>query len=162
MESVFEATLSEPVASLGQEHEPACVPSGPQLGELSPHDLGRRGEDAAVRSLLTRGWQILARNWQCSEGEVDIIAKDPDGELVFVEVKTRHALRSGGAQGYEVIPEEAVDEAKRARYVGCASLFLRSAPYIDRVRFDVIGITVTEPGRAHLHHIEGAFEGDDL
>lgn len=162
MESAFEETLSEPVASFGQGCEPSHAPSGPQFGELSPHDLGRRGEDAAVSSLLARGWQILARNWRCTEGEVDIIAKDPDGELVFVEVKTRSASKPGVVQDHEIIPEEAVDEAKRARYARCASLFLRSAPYFDRVRFDVIGITATKPGWAHLHHIGGAFEGDDL
>ncbi|MDM8270949.1 YraN family protein [Thermophilibacter provencensis] len=162
MESVFEATLSEPVEALEQERDPAPVAVNPPCAELSSHDLGKRGEDAAVRSLTDRGWQIIVRNWHCSEGEVDIIAKDPDGELVFVEVKTRHSPGAEQGLGYEVIPEEAVDEAKRARYVRCASLFLRSTPYIERVRFDVIAITVTGPGRAHLRHIGRAFEGDDL
>ena len=54
--------------------------------------LGRRGEEAAVRLLLAKGYTILARNWRVRSGELDIVARD-GRTLVFVEVKTRR--RSG-------------------------------------------------------------------
>ena len=49
--------------------------------------LGRRGENAACRLLRSYGWEILARNWRCRYGELDIVARD-GGVLVFAEVKT--------------------------------------------------------------------------
>jgi len=49
--------------------------------------LGRRGEDAAVRLLLAKGYSILARNWRVRSGELDIVARD-GRTIVFVEVKT--------------------------------------------------------------------------
>ena len=39
--------------------------------------LGRRGEDLAVEWLERSGLLVLARNWRCSEGELDIVATDP-------------------------------------------------------------------------------------
>ena len=53
---------------------------------LSPHDIGVRGETAAVLSLMRRGWEIVCRNWRCELGEIDIIARDPDGKLVLVKM----------------------------------------------------------------------------
>ena len=50
--------------------------------------LGRLGEDVAARYLVSRGYEIIARNWTCQAGEADIIARDDD-ILVFAEVKTR-------------------------------------------------------------------------
>ncbi|MDR0513573.1 MAG: YraN family protein, partial [Coriobacteriaceae bacterium] len=49
------------------------------------HDLGRRGEEAAVRFLQRKGFDILERNWTCLAGEVDIVALE-EGVLVFIEV----------------------------------------------------------------------------
>ena len=50
--------------------------------------LGRRGENAACRLLRSYGWEILARNWRCYYGELDIVARDGN-TIVFIEVKTR-------------------------------------------------------------------------
>ena len=58
-------------------------------GAGGARELGSRGEDAAVRSLERRGWEVVERNWRCQLGEVDIVARDPDGQLALVEVKTR-------------------------------------------------------------------------
>lgn len=49
--------------------------------------LGRRGENAAVRLLLAKGYTILARNWKIRAGELDIVARDGK-TIVFAEVKT--------------------------------------------------------------------------
>ena len=52
------------------------------------HELGKNGEEIATEFLRKKGYKILERNFEASQGEIDIIAKD-DKELVFVEVKTR-------------------------------------------------------------------------
>ncbi len=113
-------------------------------------ELGKRGEDAAVRYLEARGYEILERNWKCCAGEADIIAFDED-DLVFIEVKTRSNIKLG-------LPAEAVDAKKRERYEKIAALYLRDFERYDiPVRFDVIGILVTRRDRAMLRHHVNAF-----
>ena len=112
--------------------------------------LGKRGEDAAARYLESHGYEILERNWKCCAGEADIIALDED-DLVFIEVKTRSNIKLG-------FPEEAVDARKRNRYEKIAALYLRDFDRCDfPVRFDVIGILVTQRDRAMLRHHVNAF-----
>ena len=69
--------------------------------------LGRRGEKLAADHLIASGFEIVDRNWRCSQGEIDIIATK-NSELVFVEVKTRSSLAFGH-------PLEAITVAKLAR-----------------------------------------------
>ena len=68
--------------------------------------LGDRGEAAAAQYLRKRGCQLLASQWRCRYGELDLVARDRDGTICFVEVK----LRSGSFAG---LPREAVDRRKR-------------------------------------------------
>ena len=70
-------------------------------------DLGRAGEQFAHDHLLARGYVVLDRNWRCSEGEIDIVARE-GRDLVVVEVKSR---RVGGAN-YQVPIE--VQQNRRA------------------------------------------------
>lgn len=113
-------------------------------------ELGRRGEDAAVRFLDRRGYDILERNWTCIAGEADIIARDGE-TLVFIEVKTRSSTEKG-------LPCEAVDEAKRHRYERIAALFLQNYEVTDViVRFDVISLVTVSPDRALVRHHINAF-----
>ena len=123
---------------------------------VDPHELGRRGEAVAQRSLLARGWQVLGRNWRTGFGEVDIIAIDPDaplGTVSLIEVKTRLE----GDAGEEILPEVAVDDRRQRRYHNAASLFLQANDWASVVRFDVIAITVSKDGVAHLHHVKDAY-----
>lgn len=71
-------------------------------------ELGRRGEDAVAERLIGEGNAILDRNWRIPEGEIDLIAQQPDGVILFVEVKTRSTLRFGH-------PLEAIDPKKALR-----------------------------------------------
>lgn len=122
------------------------------------HDLGRRGEEAVVRNLESRGWEILARNWRTDMGEADVIARDPSqgrNEVTMVEVKTRRAPDGS------IMPEEAVNEEKQRRYALLAAEFMRENEGVTSVRFDVVAITDLCNGRAHLHHTPDAFGGDD-
>ncbi|HVO99873.1 MAG TPA: YraN family protein [Bryobacteraceae bacterium] len=102
--------------------------------------VGRRGEDLAHRFLQSRGFVIVARNYRLSTGEAeaDLIAWEGDA-LVFVEVKTRETADFGP-------PERAIGEEKRDHLIKIARAYTRkSATPWDRVRFDVIGIVLTEP-----------------
>ncbi len=77
---------------------------------------GRLGEDLAAQALQQRGYEIIARNWRCRYGEVDIIAK-LDAKLCFVEVKARRGTALGA-------PQEAVDARKRGQIAKAAACYL--------------------------------------
>ncbi|MDH2430101.1 YraN family protein [Sphaerisporangium sp. TRM90804] len=97
------------------------------------HELGRYGEEIAVDFLLAEGLQILERNWRCSEGEIDILARDGP-VLVIVEVKTRSGRTHGTAF-------EAVTPAKFTRLRALASRWLKTQPeWFASVRIDVIAL----------------------
>ena len=115
-------------------------------------ETGRRGEDAAAAYLERIGMWVEARNWRCSAGEIDIIAREA-GELVFVEVKTRRSERAGTA-------EEAVSATKQKRIARLAEAYLRTidAPIGCSARFDVVAIRVIAPDRALLRHHRAAFQ----
>jgi len=112
-------------------------------------DPGRRGEDAACRYLESRGFRILARNYRCRLGEIDIVAREGD-VTVFVEVKQRSDVSHGG--GFE-----AVTPAKRLRVVRAARLFAASKGLSESpLRFDVISLG--PDGR--VRHDRGAFDAE--
>ena len=80
--------------------------------------LGDRGEAAAAQYLRKRGCQLLASQWRCRYGELDLVARDRDGTICFVEVK----LRSGSFAG---LPREAVDRRKQERLRAAAACYHR-------------------------------------
>lgn len=110
--------------------------------------LGARGERLAAAWYRAAGYTVVARNWRCREGEIDLVVARP-GELVFCEVKTRSSDRFG-------VPAEAVTPAKQARLRALAARFLgEHAPGHTRgwsLRFDVAAVTA---GRIEV--LEGAF-----
>jgi putative endonuclease len=94
---------------------------------------GRTGEDAAQRVYEGRGFALVARNWRCSLGEIDLVVVRRD-LLVVCEVKTRSGPAFGG--GYE-----AVTWTKRRKVRTLADAFLqRNAFEHARVRFDVASV----------------------
>jgi len=112
--------------------------------------LGHMAEDAAARWYAENGYRILARNWRCPQGEIDIVCAKPNAPgcmtLVICEVKAR----SSNSHGH---PLEAVTPAKQRRLRKLATLFLRSQDeYFDHLRFDVASAT-----RHALHILESAF-----
>ncbi len=112
--------------------------------------LGKYGEDIAVGHLEAAGMVVLARNWRCADGELDIIAQD-GSTLVFCEVKTRSGLGYGS-------PLEAVVPAKARRIRRLAAAWLRQA---DRgwpeLRFDVVSVLRPRGGQPTVEHLRGAF-----
>lgn len=114
--------------------------------------LGRWGEELAARHLTDAGMQVLDRNWRCAQGELDLVARDSDGTVVFVEVKTRSGTGFGA-------PAEAVGrvKARRLRVLACRWLDEHRQPGGVELRFDVVGI-VRVPGRQpELVHLRSAF-----
>ncbi len=101
------------------------------------HRLGRRGEDHAAELYCRRGAEIIARNVHQPGGELDLIAREPDGTTVFIEVKTRSGRGYGGA--------EAVTGRKLTRLRRAAGQWLDGRPHTT-VRFDVVVLTVAGPG----------------
>lgn len=60
------------------------------------HELGKLGEDIAANYIIGLGYKIIERNFECKQGEIDIIAKDKY-EIIFIEVKTRSSILYGKA-----------------------------------------------------------------
>jgi len=87
---------------------------------------------------VARGYRIVARNWRCREGEIDLVVWSRRGDLVFCEVKTRSSARFG-------VPAEAVTAAKQRRLRVLAARFLtahgREVAGRRGLRFDVAAVT---------------------
>ena len=112
--------------------------------------LGKRGEEIAVAHLRAKGYRIEVRNFRRKTGEIDIICRDGD-TYVFVEVKARQDCGFGH-------PTEAVTRRKQMQISRTALLYLHSRELFDAaVRFDVIGVIVTETD-PEISHVVNAFE----
>lgn len=126
-----------------------------RASELSAHDLGVAGEQLASSYLESHGWEVVERNWFCPFGEADIIAIDPYGEYVFVEVKTRYVWD----EEHEPQPELAVDHEKQERYRRIAAQYLMQED-VTMARCDVIAVSVFASHKASVRHIRYAFGCD--
>ena len=117
-----------------------------------PHS-GAPGEAIACRHLEGKGYVILARNFRCRSGEVDVVARH-GAATVFVEVKERHGSSHGAGC-------ESVTFGKRRRIVRAARLYA-AAHGLDEapLRFDVVSIDWTDAGRPQIRHDQGAFNVD--
>ena len=115
--------------------------------------MGRRGEDRAARALEDGGCRIVARNYACALGEIDLVAMDGP-TWVFVEVKARRSGRFGG-------PLEGVTAAKQERLARLAEHYLSVQGIADApVRFDVVGIDLSGPS-PRVEWVRDAFESPD-
>ncbi len=120
--------------------------------------LGQRGEKLACRFLKKAGLKILARNYRCPGGEIDIIALDTStrragrGEtIVFVEVKTRSSETHAG-------PESAVDAHKRNQIDKAARYYLRHHSTKGyRTRYDVVAVILPDGQEPIVRHTPNAF-----
>ncbi|MDP1821137.1 MAG: YraN family protein [Acidimicrobiales bacterium] len=111
--------------------------------------LGAAGEARAAAWYEAHGYVVVARNWRCREGEIDLVVRRRR-QLVFVEVKTRRTDRFG-------VPAEAVTPTKQRRLRALAHHYLEATgARPSGLRFDVVSILA---GR--LEVIEGAFLATD-
>lgn len=110
--------------------------------------LGQAGEDAAARHLARQGMQVIARNWRCRYGEIDIIARD-GSVLVFCEVKTRRGIGFGA-------PLAAVTPRKVARIRRLIALWLvETGGHRGPVRLDAVGLLQHPDGHLDIEHVRG-------
>jgi putative endonuclease len=114
--------------------------------------FGSRSERAAERYLRRLGYGILARNFRCPVGEIDLIAVDR-ACVVFVEV------RSTGV-GETDRPAASVDPAKQRQLTRLALWYLKQKRLLEHsARFDVVAISWPEGAKApHIEHFQNAFE----
>ena len=108
--------------------------------------LGREAEALAERILKGAGLDIVARNYRCRHGEIDLIAREGD-TFVFCEVRLRTGSSFGGAA-------ESITGRKQARIAAAARYFLTARPESD-CRFDVLLLQTLDA--AHVHWIRNAF-----
>ena len=90
---------------------------------------GKQAESVAAAWLQQRGLRLIARNWQCRFGELDLVLQD-GATLVFAEVRLRSSDRFGGAAA-------SVDRRKQAKLIATAQLYLAGRPSRP-CRFDVV------------------------
>lgn len=114
--------------------------------------MGDAGEARALAYLARRGLALVQRNYRVAAGpraragEVDLILRDADGTLVFVEVRTRACANYGGAAA-------SIGIAKQRRIVFAATRFLLRFPSPPPCRFDVVTIE-----GEHIEWLRAAFD----
>ncbi len=112
--------------------------------------LGARGEKIARDYLKKLNYTIIAVNYRCRCGEIDIIARE-SSTLVFVEVKTRRTATYGP-------PQLSVTQFKQRQISKAALTYLaKNRLETANARFDVIGISLAE-GPPLVDHIRNAFD----
>ena len=116
----------------------------------SRQQVGRRGEDLACAELERQGLAVLARNWRCPRGEIDIVAADRSGRgltLVFCEVKCRSGLGFGH-------PLEAITHTKLRTLRQLAAQWMRENGVTARlIRVDAIGVVLLPGQEPSLTHV---------
>jgi len=116
--------------------------------------IGSLGERIAAEYLHASSYRVIRRNYRKRVGEIDIVALDKNGELVFLEVKARSNQRFGA-------PYEAVDSTKQQKLIRTISSFLQENQALAQrnFRIDVLSIRLDFSNRqAAIEHIKHAVE----
>ncbi len=124
---------------------------------MSQKTTGDLGEEIAAQYLEKKGLRVLDRNYRFSRAEVDLVCFEPaeqpnrGGEIVFVEVKTRHGTGFGH-------PEDAVTREKQINIIRAARAYLYERKLEGAMcRFDVVSIVIA--GKTpEIEHFKNAFD----
>ena len=133
-------------------------PGQPGERSAAPESLGRYGETLACQFLRKAGMKILARNYRCPAGEVDVIALDRSTRkargaetIVFVEVKTRTSDRYAS-------PAAAVDSRKQDQVRSAAAYYIAHHPTAGyRTRYDIVAVVLPDDAQPQVRHLPDAF-----
>ena len=122
------------------------------MPERTSAQCGKDAELQALQHLQQQGLRLLAQNWLCKRGELDLVMLDGD-TVVFVEVRYRKHAQWGGALA-------SIDGRKRQKLILAAQFFLQKEHrWADApCRFDVVAIESTPPGKADLNWLKDAFD----
>ncbi len=111
--------------------------------------LGENGEQFVADYLTKIGYQIMSRNWRVREGELDIVARDQNGLIIFVEVKTRTSIAFGD-------PLESIDRKKLFRIQKLALAWLATNLRLGNpYRIDSAGVIISRSGEITLDYRKG-------
>ncbi len=112
--------------------------------------FGRWGEEQAAHYLISKDYEIIARNVRNEHGEIDLIAKKNE-QLIFVEVKARRSNQYG-------FPEEAITQIKQQHILDAAQGYLTEHPeMLGDWRVDVISVQALKGKLPEIIHFENAF-----
>jgi putative endonuclease len=118
------------------------------------NNFGEKGEILAANYLIANGYKIIEKNYYNSRGyrlgEIDLIGKNSQDEIIFFEVKTRTT------KGREVVPEESVTRHKLQKIFKIAHYFLREKDLLEvNWRVDFIGVIFNlKNKKASIRHIK--------
>lgn len=106
-------------------------------------NLGAKGESLALQFLRKNGYKIIARNFSCRFGEIDLIARQ-EKVTVFIEVKTRGSDSFG-------LPQEAINKEKIKHLWQSAQFYIKKHAHSDgEFRFDLVAIILGETPKFNL------------
>jgi putative endonuclease len=117
--------------------------------------IGDYGENLALEAYVKAGYELVAKQYRCAMGEIDLIVRNQDA-LVFVEVRTKTNQRYGSA-------EESITDKKKKTIRKVSQFFLQDLTYNDRfnqiaIQFDVIAITIDKQSKqAWIKRYDQAF-----
>lgn len=99
--------------------------------------IGNLAEEKACQFLLAKGLILIARNFYCRCGEIDLIMRDRD-DIVFIEIRSRVSSHFGNAI-------ESIDKTKQKKLIRSAKFYLQQRNWYDKVncRFDVVGLSTS-------------------
>jgi putative endonuclease len=101
---------------------------------LTRQRLGKAGEELAAEHFRGLGYEVLARNFRCRQGEIDLVCRR-GGEVSLVEVKTRTGARHG-------TPAEAIDAGKQRAMVGTVAEYRAATGWRGPIRFRLVAISL--------------------
>lgn len=114
------------------------------------HELGRMGENIIADYITKLGYKVVERNFECNQGEIDIVAKDKE-ELVFIEVKTRTDISYGEAS-------EAVTDTKKRHLINSIKYYIYKQKLEKQpIRIDVAEVYINK-GKVKVNYIKQAIE----
>ncbi len=121
--------------------------------DLSRRDLGGKGEDAVCAYIEKYGYRVIARNFICPKGEIDIIAENSD-TVAFIEVKSRkeNSMVSG---------IDSVGNTKKKRIIRTAAWYSYRYPLEKQPRFDIAEVILKNDIPAAIRYYKGAFDMTD-
>ena len=105
---------------------------------VSRQELGQIGENLVANCLTDNGYKVIARNWRCPVGEIDIITRYGD-ELVFVEVRTRRGESYG-------TPEDSITAVKKAKLIELGETYVQEHCWDGPWRIDVAAVQFSKYG----------------
>jgi putative endonuclease len=126
------------------------LPPGPPAPDYR-EQTGKRGEALARAYLEQQGYQVIAVNWRCPHGEIDLIVQK-EGWTVFVEVRTRRSANTESAFG-------SITPGKRTRLLKAVHAYLDAQGDAETPwRVDVIAVALSRKAAPIIEHVEDALD----